>query len=119
MSPESWVTLALAGKCPRCGKGKLFSGFLTVAESCDVCNLDLAKADSGDGPAVFVMFVVGFVVVAVAFWWQMTFAPPVWLLLAGLTVLTVGLSLVLLRPFKAALIILQFRNDAAEGRTLD
>lgn len=119
MSPESWVTLALAGKCPRCGKGKLFSGFLTVAKSCDVCGLDLAKADSGDGPAVFVMFVVGFVVVAVAFWWQMTFMPPIWLLLPVLTVLTVGLSLALLRPFKAALIILQFRNDAAEGRTLD
>ena len=53
-APISPLTTGLAGRCPRCGDGKLFSGFLTVAPRCDVCGLDYAFADSGDGPAVFV-----------------------------------------------------------------
>ena len=56
----------LACRCPRCGQGPLYSGFLSVAERCDVCRLDLQKADSGDGPAVFIIFILGFLVVPLA-----------------------------------------------------
>jgi uncharacterized protein (DUF983 family) len=49
--------------CPRCGRGKLFQGFLTLRPRCDVCGLDYGFADAGDGPAVFIMFFAGFVVV--------------------------------------------------------
>ena len=54
----------MRGLCPRCGEGRLFRGFLDVQPSCQVCGLDLAFADSGDGPAVFIMMIVGFIVVA-------------------------------------------------------
>jgi len=116
-STESWMALALKGRCPRCGRGDLFSGYLKVASHCRVCQLDFTASDSGDGPAVFVMFPVGFIVVAVLFALQATLNPPLWLLLSVVFALTIGLSLVLLRIFKAALIILQFRNDAKEGRS--
>ena len=118
-SKESWIKLALGSKCPRCGEGALFDGYLKVRDRCSVCDFDLSSADAADGPAVFVMFVVGFIVVGVGFAFQMMVNPPMWVLMTVLSVLTIGLSMWLLRPFKAALIILQFRNDAQEGRLSD
>lgn len=102
-------------RCPRCGNGPLFSGFLTVADRCAACGLGLKSADSGDGPAVFIMFVVGPIVVALAFWVEFTFSPPYWLhmILWGPAIL--GGSLALLRPFKATLIALQYRHRAGDA----
>lgn len=102
-------------RCPRCGNGPLFRGFLTVADRCAACGLDLKSADSGDGPAVFVMFVVGPIVVALAFWVEFTFSPPYWvhMVLWGPAILA-G-SLALLRPFKATLIALQYRHRAGDA----
>lgn len=116
MLKTSWVPLALRARCPRCGQGSLFDGWLKIADKCSNCGLDFSKADPGDGPAVFVMFVVGFVVVVLGFWLQMSFHLPTWALLLVLGIVTLGLSVYLLRPFKAALIVLQFRNEAREGR---
>ena len=56
-----WVA-GLLCRCPRCGKGPLFDGFLSLAKRCTVCGLDYSFADSGDGPAVFIMLIVGFIV---------------------------------------------------------
>ncbi len=99
-------------KCPACGKGKLFKGFLDVEEACSVCDQDLRAVDSGDGPAVFVIFIVGFVVVALAFWTEATFSPPYWLqLVIWLPTILIG-SIGLLRPVKALLIALQFKHKA-------
>ncbi len=106
----------LRGRCPRCGEGRLFAGFLALADGCDVCGLDYGAADSGDGPAVFVMFLVGFLVVPPALLLEVALTPPLWLHALVWTPLAVGLCLVLLRPFKAGLIALQFRHDAAEAR---
>ena len=69
----------LACKCPRCGRGPLYSGFLTVAERCSVCGLDLQEADSGDGPAVFIIFILGILVVPLALLFEAKVAPPMWL----------------------------------------
>ncbi len=100
----------LACRCPRCREGRLFAGLLAVAERCDVCGLDLTGEDSGDGPAVFVILVLGFVIVGLALALEMTFAPPVWLhLLLWLPLILVG-SIGLLRPFKATLIALQYKH---------
>lgn len=102
--------------CPRCGRGKLFDGFLKVSERCAVCDLDLTKADSGDGPAFFVMFVVGFLAVAFAFVLRFTFDLPAGAVLLLAVLLTMVLTFALLRPTKALLVALQYKNDAAEGR---
>ncbi len=106
-------------RCPRCGEGALFDGFLQVADRCESCEFDFAKADSGDGPAVFVMMVVGFLVVIPAMLVQIAYDPPVWIQLIIWLPLGLILTLALLRPFKATLIALQFAHDAHEAQLDD
>ena len=105
----------LGGKCPRCGRGALFDGYLGLRARCDDCGLDYAKADAGDGPAVFVIFFVGFLAVGAAFVFRFALYAPLWLAFLASAGLAVGLSLLLLRPLKATLIALQYRHKAAEG----
>ncbi len=109
----------LACKCPRCGQGRLYAGFLTVAERCTACGLDLEKADSGDGPAVFIIFILGFLVVPAALWVESRFAPPMWLHVGVWPPLILGAALGLLRPMKGVLIALQYRHRASESGTID
>jgi uncharacterized protein (DUF983 family) len=110
------IVAGLKGVCPRCGKGHMFKGFLTVQPKCEVCGLDLAFADTGDGPAFFVMSIVGIVVVALALWAEFTFSPPIWLHLVMWTALSIVMSLVLVRPLKGVLVNLQYHHKAEEGR---
>jgi uncharacterized protein (DUF983 family) len=112
----STLRAGLTCRCPRCGRGRLFSGFLTVAPVCAACGLDLSHHDSGDGPAVFVILVVGFAVVALALILETTFQPPTWLHMTIELPLILAGSLGLLRPFKATLVALQFRHRAREHR---
>ena len=110
------IHAGLQCRCPRCGKGKLFTGFLTLRPRCEVCGLDYSFADAGDGPAVFVILVTGFVVTGLALFTEMRYAPPYWLHAAIWGPLAIILPLVLLRSFKGALIALQFRHKAEEGK---
>jgi uncharacterized protein (DUF983 family) len=110
------LAAVLKARCPRCGKGKLFQGFLAVAPSCSACGLDLTRVDAGDGPAVFVILVAGFLVVGAALMTEVVFAPPYWVHVVLWLPLTFIVCLGLLRPFKAALIILQYKHKAREGR---
>jgi uncharacterized protein (DUF983 family) len=114
--PQSAVLTGIAGRCPRCGRGKLFSGFLTLAPRCGSCGLDFDFADAGDGPAVFVCLFAGFLVVGAALWTEMTFEPPYWVHLVIFLPLTLIVCLGLLRPLKGLLIALQYRNKAEQGR---
>jgi len=114
--PVEPIVAGLKGCCPRCGKGRLFSGLLTIAPRCDVCDLDYSFADAGDGPAVFVILIIGFVVVGLALWMEVSFNPPLWLHFLLWVPLTVVLSLGGLRLIKGVLITLQYANRAAEGR---
>lgn len=115
VSPHfSPILAGLRCRCPGCGRGKLFAGYLAVTPVCSHCGLDLAAEDSGDGPAVFVVMLVGFVVVAAALVVEVNFGPPVWLHLVLWTPTALGLSLWLLRPFKTVLIALQFHHKAGE-----
>ncbi|MFN4283038.1 MAG: DUF983 domain-containing protein [Alphaproteobacteria bacterium] len=100
-------------RCPRCGRGALFAGLLTVAPACAVCGLDLAAQDSGDGPAVFVILVLGAIVVGLALAVELTFAPPLWLHMVLWPPLVLGGAIALLRPFKATLIAFQYRHRVA------
>lgn len=114
--PVDPVATGLKGRCPCCGEGRLFSSFLTVAKQCGVCKLDYSFADAGDGPAVFVILIIGFVVVGLALWMEVSLAPPLWLHFLLWIPLTLVLSVGSLRLIKGVLIALQYRNSAAEGR---
>ncbi len=109
------VLAGLLCRCPSCGKGGLFSNFLTLKKSCQVCGLDYSFADSGDGPAVFIILIVGFVVVGGALFVELSYQPPYWVHIVLWLPLTLILCLGLLRPFKALLIALQYKNKAKEG----
>jgi len=116
--PDAGLPIAkgLACGCPRCGKGSLFRGFLTLRDRCEACGLDYSFADAGDGPAVFVMFFAGFVVVGAALIVEFLYQPPFWLhaLLWGPLILITTLGP--LRPMKGLLIALQYHHKAEEGR---
>ena len=114
-SPSPYVA-GLAGRCPRCGKGPLFDGFLALRARCPHCGLDYSFADAGDGPAVFVILISGFIVCAMAMLVEVAYAPPLWvhaLLWAPLILLV---TLAPLRLLKGLLIALQYHHYAAEGR---
>ena len=106
----------LRGRCPRCGEGRLFAGYLTLAPRCERCDLDYSFADAGDGPAVFVILIAGFVVVGLALVTEATWRPPYWLHAALWLPLLLALTLGLLRPLKGLLVALQFHHKAEEGR---
>lgn len=110
------LAAGLRGRCPRCGEGHLFSGFLTVRPRCEVCGLDFAFIDSGDGPAFFVMSFSGFVVVAAALITEIVYQPPFWLHAALWLPLILITTLAPLRPSKGLMIALQYRHKAEEGR---
>ena len=114
--PVEPIAAGLKGRCPRCGQGRLFSRFLTVARECDVCGLDYSFADAGDGPAVFVILITGFIVVGLALWMEVSVGPPLWVHFVLWIPLTLVLSLGALRLIKGMLITLQHANKAAEGR---
>jgi len=115
----NWFRTGLRSRCPRCGEGKLFQGFLSLPDSCQVCGLDYGAFDSADGPAVFIMFVAGFIVVGGALFVELAYQPPYWVHAVLWIPLSAVLCLGLLRPFKGWMIALQFKNDAAEGRLSD
>jgi uncharacterized protein (DUF983 family) len=101
---------ALACRCPRCGKGRLFTGLLRVRQECEACGLDLSAQDAGDGPAVFAILFLGMLVVGLAALVEIRFSPPVWVhLLLWAPLILIG-AVALLRPLKAGLIALQYRH---------
>jgi uncharacterized protein (DUF983 family) len=110
------ILAGLTCACPRCGKGKLFQGFLTLRPRCEVCGLDYSFADSGDGPAVFIMFLAGFIVVGAALVTEIVYQPPYWVHAALWLPLIVIVTLGPLRPMKGLLIALQYHHRAAERR---
>ena len=106
----------LTCRCPRCGKGPLFSGLLGMKERCSNCKLDYKFVDSGDGPAIFGIFILGFLVLGGALIVEFRMEPPLWVHVVLWGILTPLLAIGLLRVLKAMLIALQFRNKAEEGR---
>lgn len=106
----------LKGRCPRCAEGSLFRQGLALRHRCERCGLDYAFADAGDGPAVFGIMILGFLVLGGALILEFRAGPPVWVhvLLWGL--LTPLCAYFLLRVLKATLIALQYKHKAEEGR---
>ena len=109
------VLAGLACRCPNCGEGHLFEGFLKVADRCEACGYDLRAADSGDGPAVFIILIVGVIVGFGALITEVVAHPPVWLHLLVWLPLTAVLVLALLRPFKGVMLAMQFHHRTSEA----
>jgi uncharacterized protein (DUF983 family) len=117
MSDQSLaISRGLRGRCPRCGEGRLFQGFLKLRAACDRCGLDFDFADAGDGPAVFVILIGGAIVVAAALITEAVYQPPYWLHAMLWLPLILVVTLAPLRPLKGLMIALQYHHRAQEGR---
>jgi uncharacterized protein (DUF983 family) len=116
VTPPNPILAGLACRCPRCGKGKMFSGFLGLKPACEACGLDYGFVDAGDGPAVFVILLAGFIVVGAALVVETLYQPPLWVHAALWGPLILVTTLAPLRSMKGVLIALQYHHKAAEGR---
>jgi uncharacterized protein (DUF983 family) len=115
--PLSAVSTGIAGKCPRCGHGKLFSGYLSVAKACTSCGLDFGFADAGDGATWFVMLFACVVGVGSIVGIEIAYSPVWWIHVLIAIPLLIVLPVLLLRPVKGMLLCQQWKTGASEGRT--
>lgn len=118
-SSAETVSPALAGatgRCPRCGAGALFKRGLVLRDRCPSCNLDYTFIDTGDGPAVFAIMLLGFLVLGMALIAEFKFGAPVWFHVVAWGLVTPLLAIFVLRGLKGLLIGLQYRNKAELGR---
>ena len=113
------IRAGLLCACPRCGRGKLYAGFLDLRPRCEVCGLDFAFIDTGDGPAIFIIMIAGAIVVGCALIVEVKYQPPLWLHAVLWLPLILATTLLPLRAMKALLIALQFHHKAAPGRLID
>ena len=113
------VLAAVRGICPRCGKAPLFRGLAAFQPKCRACGLDFAGFNVGDGPAAFLIFIVGGIVVALAILVELRFSPPFWVHILLWVPLAAALTIGLLRIGKGLLLALEYRHRAREGRIKD
>lgn len=113
------VQAALNGLCPRCGAKTLFDGIVRFAVKCRACGQDFRRFNVGDGPAAFLTFGIGALIVALAIGLELTVHPPVWVHIVLWLPLTALATLYSLRIAKAAMLALEYRNKAREGRLGD
>lgn len=118
MSPSP-ADAALRGLCPRCGARTLFAGLVAFAPQCRACGLDFAGFNVGDGPAAFLIFIVGGLVTGLAIALELGVSPPWWMHVLLWVPVTAGLTVGLLRVAKGLLLALEYRNRAREGRLQD
>jgi uncharacterized protein (DUF983 family) len=117
-SPPLPIIRGLRGRCPRCGEGRLFQGFLKLRPRCERCGLDFNFADAGDGPAVFVILLGGAIVVCAALITEVVYQPPYWVHAMLWLPLILIVTLSPLRPIKGLMIALQYHHRAQEGRLM-
>ena len=116
---NSPIAEGLKGRCPDCGSGSLFSGFLKYAPNCAACGKDFKSEDAGDGPAVFVIFIAGFFIVPLALVFQLALDAPVWLTMIIWGPIILISSILMLRPMRGVMLTLQLSRDAGEARLED
>lgn len=116
MKYPSPVLAAMFGRCPSCGEGKLYRGYLKLVESCDVCNARISDADAEDAPVTFILVLVGSIGMAGIIVSIVKYDLPAWLVLAIWMPVIVAMSLLVMSPFKGALTALQHKHDAGEHR---
>ena len=113
MNERTPLQQALTCTCPQCGVGDVFKNkySLAVNKLCPSCGFNLGDNDSGDGPAVFLIFILGFTVVPAALFVEMKFEPPFWMHILLWTPIVIGLTIAFLRPVKSYVIALQFKHS--------
>jgi uncharacterized protein (DUF983 family) len=116
MTPLSPFATGFKNRCPQCGEGKLFEGFLTLKPHCSACKLDYTFEDAGDGPAVFIILFVGMLFVGLVLFLELKYSPPFWVQAVLWPPLILLTSLSLLRPLKGLMIAQQFVRSAHEGK---
>lgn len=119
MTLSQAIVRGITCKCPRCGSGRLFAGYVRLRPSCETCGLDYAFTDPGDGPAVFIILFAGFLVVAAALIVEVKYQPPFWVHAALWIPAVLATTLIPLRSMKSLLIALQYHHKAAEGRLVE
>jgi len=102
------VARGFFGRCPNCGRGKMFDHFLKVADCCPVCGEELFHQRADDFPAYLVILLVGHIVVPLALLVETEYAPVMWLQVAVWVPVTLGLALGLLQPIKGAIVAIQW-----------
>jgi len=111
------VTTGLRGRCPVCGEGSLFKGYLKFAPDCEACGTSFEIEDAGDGPAVFVIFAAGIIIIPAALAFQFIAGAPIWLTLLIWIPILIAFCLALLRPLRGVMFNMQFKHDALEHRS--
>jgi uncharacterized protein (DUF983 family) len=109
------LAAGLRRHCPQCGEGEVFQSYLRFRDQCRVCSADFKSADAGDGPAVFVILIVGAIVAPLLIILQFGLHLPGWLALSATMIAAIVLCLALLPPFKATLFALQWKHKAREA----
>ena len=115
MSEQSPLAYALGGRCPKCGEKTLFAGPVSFAPACRTCGLDFVKFNVGDGPAAFLILIIGALLTIAAITVDLSFQPPYWVHLVWLPV-GAGLTILGLRLGKAAMLAQEYAHRAREGR---
>lgn len=115
-SALSFLIQGCACKCPKCHKGNLYKSRFSVdlRDVCDVCGLDLSKNDSADGPAVFMIFVLGFALVPMALLFEVLFAPPLWVHGVLWGAIAILLTVGMLKPLKSCVIAIQYKHRSGD-----
>lgn len=113
--PHTILSTGLTGKCPRCAQGALFQSFMKPVKRCGACGLDMTFAEEGDGPAVFAIFILGFVIVGLALYVEFTFRPPFWVHILLWVPITTAMSTFALKIIKGVMIAAQYKTDAKQG----
>lgn len=111
------VTTGLRGRCPVCGEGSVFNGFLKFAPECEACGANFDLEDAGDGPAVFVIFAAGIIIIPAALAFQLILDAPMWLTMIIWVPILIAFCLALLRPLRGIMFNMQFKHDALEHRS--
>jgi uncharacterized protein (DUF983 family) len=109
----STLSTGLRCRCPRCGKGPLLKGFLTIRDRCPVCDLDYGFAEPADGPAFFAMSAIGIIGMMAFMAFEFTVQPPIWVHFTVTFPLIALACVLVLRPFKGWLVSEQWIHKAA------
>jgi uncharacterized protein (DUF983 family) len=96
-------------RCPRCGKGRLYRGWLEMNDSCSDCALPFSAREQGDGPAFFAVLLIGALTAIGAAIVEIKLAPPFWLHAAIWIPFTLIGTILGLRVLKAALVGVQYQ----------
>ncbi len=118
MSLKDDILFSLKPRCPVCRRGRLFRPMsVTVVAECDTCHEKLGQHDVGDGAAVFLIFLLGFTLVPMAWGVELLFAPPLWVHAVLWTVVALAIMAVILPAIKAYIIMLDYRHRRESGNT--